>query len=76
MNPAAVEFTKVTQDEAIGMNVTALMGFRDDDATPQGNNPANQAMTEMRLVTIDETDGDVQARRAAVHSRECCPGRR
>ena len=53
-NPAAEEFTKVTQDEAVGMSVTALMGFSDDEATQQGNNPASQAMTEMRLVTIEK----------------------
>ena len=30
------------------------MGFLDDEGTQQGNNPANQAMAEMRLVTIDQ----------------------
>ena len=54
MNPAAEEFTRVTQEEAVGMSVTALMGFPDDEGTQQGNNPANQAMAEMRLVTIDQ----------------------
>jgi PAS domain-containing protein len=53
MNPAAEEFTRVSQEEAVGMSVTALMGFPDNGAIQPADNPAQQAMKEMRLVTID-----------------------
>lgn len=36
------------------MSVTTLMGCSDDQPHRLGSNPATQAMTEVRLVTIDE----------------------
>lgn len=53
MNPAAEDFTQVTQEEAVGMSVPELMGFSDEELVRQGRNPTHQAMTEMRLVSID-----------------------
>jgi PAS domain S-box-containing protein len=54
MNPAAEDSTGWTQDETAGMSVTALMGFQQAGPVRQLENPAQQAMTEMRLVTIDD----------------------
>jgi PAS domain S-box-containing protein len=53
MNPAAETFTGWSQEEASGMNVTALMGCHAEMPIQQVENPAKQAMTQVRLVTID-----------------------
>ena len=47
--------TRVTQEEAVAHEVTALMGFPDDEGTQQGEQIATiRQMAEMRLVTIDQ----------------------
>jgi PAS domain S-box-containing protein len=54
MNPAAESFTGWNQVEATGMPVTALMGLQSEGPVRQVENPALQAMANMRLVTIEE----------------------
>lgn len=54
LNPAAEAFTGWSQEEATGMTVTALMGFQTEGPIRQVENPALQAMANLRLVTIDE----------------------
>ncbi len=54
MNPAAEAWTGWTQEDAMGMSVMALLGMADDQPLRPVNNPVNQAMAEVRLVTIDD----------------------
>ncbi|MGB5045511.1 MAG: response regulator, partial [Nitrospira sp.] len=50
MNPAAEEFTGWSQEEATGMSVSALLG---SEAVPPSESPAQQAMAQVCMVTID-----------------------
>lgn len=54
MNPAAETFTGWSQEEATGISVTALMGCHEEGPIQQVENPAMQAMAQVRVVTIDE----------------------
>jgi PAS domain S-box-containing protein len=54
MNPAAETFTGWSQEEAAGICVTALMGCQEEGWVQQVENPAKQAMRQVRLVTIDK----------------------
>ena len=54
MNPAAVAFTGWSQEEATGISVTALMGRHEERPIQQVENPAKQAMAQVRVMTIDE----------------------
>ena len=54
MNPAAEAFTGWTQEEAAGMSLTAFLECQESGPIQQVEHSAKQAMTEMRLVTIDE----------------------
>jgi len=54
MNPAAEAFTGWSQEEAAGISVTALMECQEEGPIQQIENPAKQAMAQVRVVTIDE----------------------
>ncbi len=54
MNPAAEEFTGWSQEEAAGMSVTTLLGFQEAGPAQQLEHPAQQAMTQVGMVTISE----------------------
>lgn len=54
MNPAAEDFTGWSQEDAVGMSVSGLLSVQEVGAMPPFENPAQQAMTQVRMVTIDE----------------------
>ena len=54
INPAAETFTGWSQEEVVGISVTALMGCLEEGPVQQVENPAKQAMAQVRVLTIDE----------------------
>ena len=54
MNPAAESLTGWSQDDAAGMGVTALLGFHEAGPGYESESPVQQAMTQVRIVAIEE----------------------
>ena len=54
LNPAAETLTGWSQEEAIGMSVTTLMGCEEVGLIHEIENPSKQAMTQLRLITIEQ----------------------